>query len=385
MRSSAHISPQTKIGAQIDLGAIASNVRVLVEHASAAEVMAVVKADGYGHGAVLSARTALEAGATELGVATVEEGIELRHAGISAPILSWLHTAETDFVAALKAGVDVTVSTVRHLAAVVAAAEETRLQGRIAIKVDTGLNRNGVTRGEWPDLLAELLLAQASESITVVSMFSHLARADEPNHPVINQQAEIFSDLTQQASSVGLRIGKRHLANSAATLTRQDLHFDMVRPGVAVYGLSPVPGLGDFGLIPAMTLKATVARVKSVIAGEGVSYSHSWIAPEDTYVALIPLGYADGIPRRLGGQMVVSIGGKLYPSIGRICMDQFMIDLGSDGGGVSEDDEVILFGPGAGGEPLAQDWADLLETIHYEVVTGIKGRSVRSYVGHVER
>ncbi len=176
-----------------------------------------------------------------------------------------------------------------------------------------------------------------------------------------------------------------HLSNSAATLTRPDLRFDMVRPGIAIYGLSPVPELGQFGLRPAMTLRSRVALVKKVAAGEGVSYGHQWVAPRDTTVALLPFGYADGLPRSLSGRFEVQLGAERRPGIGRVCMDQVVVDLGPDGGGVREGDTAVFFGNGDLGEPIAQAWADELDTIHYEVVTGVRGRTVRSYVGGTVR
>ena len=170
------------------------------------------------------------------------------------------------------------------------------------------------------------------------------------------------------------------MSNSAATLTRPDLRFDMVRPGIAVYGLSPIPEQGEFGLRPAMTLRTRVALVKKVRAGEGVSYGHQWIAPRDTTVALLPFGYADGLPRILSGRFEVQLGDDRRPGVGRVCMDQVVVDLGPDGGGVKEGDSAVFFGNGDLGEPHAQEWADKLETIHYEVVTGVRGRTVRTYV-----
>lgn len=367
--------------AVIDLGAIAANTAVLRDCAGGAEVMVVVKADGYGHGAVQVAQAALRAGAAQLGVATVEEAVELRDAGIDDPLLCWLHTPDADFAPALVRGVDVAVSSPRHLAGVLSAAEHTGVQARVAVKVDSGLNRNGVSAFEWPELRDALLRAVADNSIVMTSFFSHLAHADEPDHPIIDRQAARFREIVADAQTHGLETGILHLSNSAATMTRSDLRFDMVRPGIALYGLSPVPERGQMGLRPAMTARTRVALVKKVAAGEGVSYGHVWIAPRDTTVALLPVGYADGIPRLLTGRFGVQINGRRYPAVGRVCMDQFVADLGPDGGSVREGDTAVLFGPGDTGEPIAQDWADTLGTIHYEVVTGIKGRVVRTYVG----
>lgn len=372
-------SPQAE--ALIDLDAIAHNVGVLCAHAGDAAVMAVVKADAYNHGAVPVARAALAAGAAELGVTTVEEALALRAAGITAPVLSWLHTADTDFRAAIAADVELSVSSPRHLDAVVAAARAAGRTAVVTMKVDTGLNRNGVSATELDDLLAGLARAQAEGTVRMRGVFSHLAHADQPHHPVIDAQAAVLRDVVARAAGRGLRADRVHLSNSAATLTRPDLRFDMVRPGIALYGLSPVPELGGFGLRPAMTLRARVALVKRVRAGGGVSYGHTWTAQRETTVALLPVGYADGVPRSLSGRFDVQIGERRYPQIGRVCMDQVVVDLGADPGPVAEGDAAILFGEGAGGGPVAQDWADALDTIHYEVVTGVRGRVVRTYTG----
>lgn len=375
-------APQAE--AVIDLDAVAHNVAVLREHAGEAAVMAVVKADAYNHGAVPVARAAVAAGVHELGVTTLGEGIELKRAGITVPVLSWLHTADSDYAPAIAAGVELGLSSPRHLAAVVAAAREVGTAATVTIKVDTGLNRNGVSREEWGDLLKDLARAEAEGAVRFKGVFSHLAHADEPHHPVIDEQRERFTGALADAARMGLVPEAAHLSNSAATLTRADLRFDMVRPGIALYGLSPVPDLGTFGLQPVMTFRSRVALVKKVAAGEGVSYGHTWIAPHDTTVALLPVGYADGIPRALGGRFDVWLGDDRRPGIGRVCMDQLVVDLGPDGAGVREGDTAVFFGAGGDGErgvPHAQEWADKLDTIHYEVVTSVRGRTVRTYVG----
>ncbi|MFC4602669.1 alanine racemase [Rhodococcus kronopolitis] len=373
--------PAPQAEALIDLDALAHNVGVLREHAGDAALMAVVKADGYNHGAVQVARTALAAGAAELGVTTLEEALELRAAGIDAPVLSWLHTTDADFGPAIAAGIELAVSSPRHLAAVAAAARRIGVTATVTIKVDTGLNRNGVAPTELDETLDALARAEAEGATRFRGVFTHLAHADQPHHPVIDLQVEALRHAVARAASRGLHAERVHLSNSAAVLTRPDLSFDMVRPGIALYGLSPVPELGEFGLRPVMTLRARVALVKKVAAGAGVSYGHTWVARRDTTVALLPVGYADGVPRALSGRFEVQIGDRRYPQIGRVCMDQVVVDLGADPGPVSEGDEAILFGSGDGGGPVAQDWADELDTIHYEVVTGVRGRVVRSYRG----
>lgn len=365
--------------AQVDLDAIAHNVRVLAEHAGSAAVMAVVKADGYGHGAARVGRAALDAGAAELGVATVGEALALRRDGITAPVLAWLHPPGTDFAPAVAADVQLAVSSREQLTGVLDAVRSCGTTATVTVKVDTGLNRNGASAAHYPDLVAALRAAVAEGAVRVRGIMSHLACGDDPESPVNDHQRQRFIEMCGYAREHGLDFEVAHLANSPATLTRPDLAFDMVRPGIAVYGLSPIPERGDFGLIPAMTLKAPVTLVKSLRAGDGVSYGHTWVADRDTTVALIPLGYADGIFRALGGRIEVLINGVRRRSVGRVCMDQFVVDVGAPD--VSVGDEAILFGPGTSGEQTAQDWADLLGTINYEVATSPRARVVRGYRG----
>ena len=373
------LTPGVLAEAVVDLGAIEHNVRLLREHAGRAQVMAVVKADGYGHGATQVARASLAAGAAELGVATVDEALALRADGISAPVLAWLHPPGIDFGPALLADVQIAVSSVRQLDELLDAVRRTGRTATVTVKVDTGLNRNGVPPAQYPSMLAALRQAVAEDAVRPRGLMSHMVHADRPDSPINNVQAQRFTDMVAQARNQGLRFEVVHLANSSTTMSRPDLAFDLVRPGIAVYGLSPVPELGDMGLIPAMTVKCAVALVKSIRAGEGVSYGHTWIADRDTNLALLPIGYADGVFRMLGGRLDVLINGRRRPGVGRICMDQFLVDLGPGPLDVAEGDEAILFGPGTRGEPTAQDWADLLGTIHYEVVTSPRGRITRTY------
>jgi len=339
----------------------------------------VVKADGYGHGATRVSRAALIAGATELGVATIDEALALRGDGITAPILAWLHAPGTDFAPALRADVQIAVSSVRQLAELLDAVQRTGTPATLTVKVDTGLNRNGVSAAQYPAMLGALRRAQSDETVRLRGFMSHLVHADDPDHPTNNLQAQRFSDMLDQARSSGVRYEIAHLANSSSAMSRPDLAFDMIRPGIAVYGLSPIPRRGQMGLTPAMTLRCTVALVKSVHAGDGVSYGHTWVADRDTTLALMPIGYADGVYRALSGRFDVLINGRRRRSVGRICMDQFVVDLGPGETGVREGDTAILFGPGTDGEPTAQDWADALDTIHYEVVTSPRGRVARVF------
>lgn len=365
--------------AVVDLAAIAHNVRVLRERAGAAGVMAVVKADGYGHGALQVARTALAAGAAEIGVATVAEALDLRRAGFDGPLLAWLHGPDVDFAPAVAADVQLAVSSRRQLAGVLAAVESTGRPATLTVKVDSGLSRNGASPGEFEALLPELGRAAAGEQVRLRGIMSHLACGDEPDSPVNDAQAQRLSAARRQALAAGVAFEVAHLANSPAAMTRSDLAFDLVRPGIAVYGQSPIPARGDMGLVPAMTLTCPVAMVRSLPAGAGVSYGHTWIAERDTTVALLPLGYADGIFRGLSGRFDVLLGGRLRRSVGRVCMDQFVVDLGPGPVDVAEGDVAVLFGPGTHGEQTAQDWADALGTITYEIVTSVRGRVNRAY------
>lgn len=370
--------PRTE--AVIDLAAVRGNVAALAAGTSA-EVMAVVKADAYGHGLLPCARAALAGGATWLGTAIVDEALELRAAGVHARLLAWLWTPdEAEVISrAVAADVDLSVSNGWQLAMVADAARATGRTGRIHLKIDTGLSRNGSYVRDWPDLVAATAKAQADGSIAAVGVWSHFVYADEPGHPTIERQLDAFRDALAVAERAGLRPEVRHLANSAATMTLPASHFDLVRPGIAVYGLNPVPGTGDGGLIPAMTLRAAIAGVKRVQAAEGVSYGHAYTTDRETTLALVPLGYADGIPRHASNCGPVSIGGRRFSVSGRVCMDQIVVDVGDLP--VAAGDQAVLFGPGRDGEPLAQDWADAIGTIHYEIVTRIGPRVARSYLG----
>jgi alanine racemase len=366
--------------ALINLDAIRGNVATL-KRATPAEVMAVVKADGYGHGLLPVARAALAGGATWLGTAIIDEALLLRAAGIQVPILAWLWSpSESVAVAeAIRAGVDLSVSSTWALDTVLAAARDGGQRANVHLKIDTGLSRNGAYIGDWPDLVAAAAKAETGGEIAAVGVWSHFAYADDPGHPTVARQLERFREGVALAERAGLRPRLRHLANSAATLTNPDTHFDLVRPGIAVYGLSPVPTQGNFDLVPAMSLRAEAALAKRVQPGEGVSYGHVYHTAAATTLVLVPLGYADGIPRHAGNRAPVQVGGTRFRISGRVCMDQFVIDVGDQA--VVAGDTVVLFGSGRDGEPTAQDWADAADTIHYEIVTRVGPRVPRRYVG----
>lgn len=362
--------------AVVDLAAISANVASL-KAGTSADVMAVVKADGYGHGLLPSARAALAGGATWLGTAIVDEALALRAGGIDVPLLSWLWTPDESGTVrrAIEADIDISVSGQWQLAAVVDAARETGRTARVHLKIDTGLSRNGCYVRDWPDLVDAAAKAQASGEVEAVGVWSHFVYADEPGHPTIGKQIAAFRDALAVAARRGIEPQLRHLANSAATLTLPEAHFDLVRPGIAVYGLSPVAE--QHGLVPAMTLRAAAASVKRVRAGEGVSYGHEYVTDRETTLVLVPLGYADGVPRHATNVGPAWVNGARFMIAGRVCMDQVVLDVGDLE--VAPGDEVVLFGPGTRGEPTAQDWADAVGTIHYEIVTRVGPRVTRTY------
>ncbi|MFI1331385.1 alanine racemase [Streptomyces sp. NPDC020845] len=371
--------------AVVDLAALRANVRALRAAAPGAELMAVVKSDAYGHGAVPCARAAREAGASWLGTATPEEALALRAAGDTGRLLCWLWTPGGPWREAIEADVDVSLSGVWALREAVAAARACGRTARVQLKADTGLGRNGCPPEDWPELVAAARAAEAEGTVTVTGVWSHFACADEPGHPSIAAQLEAFRTLLAQAEQAGLRPEVRHIANSPATLTLPASHFDLVRTGIAMYGISPSPEVGhpgDFGLRPVMTLVASLASVKRVPGGHGVSYGHRYITPGPTTLALVPVGYADGIPRHASGTGPVLVAGKWRTVAGTVAMDQFVVDLGGDA--AAPGDEAVLFGPGDRGEPTAEDWARAVGSIAYEIVTRISARVPRVYVGQAE-
>ncbi|MFG2195316.1 alanine racemase [Streptomyces sp. NPDC048639] len=371
--------------AVVDLAALRDNIRALRARAPRSELMAVVKSDAYGHGAVPCARAARAAGASWLGTATPDEALALRAAGDTGRLLCWLFTPGGPWREAIEADIDVSVSGMWAMREVTVAAREARTPGRTArvqLKVDSGLGRNGCPPGDWLELVHAARAAEAEGLLKVTGVWSHFACADEPGHPSIAAQLAVYRDAVAAAERAGLRPEVRHLANSPATLTLPESHFDLVRTGVAIYGVSPIPDAGsatDFGLRQVMTLSADIALVKRVPAGHGVSYGHQYLTPGETTLALIPVGYADGIPRHASGAGPVLVGGKWRTVAGRVAMDQFVVDLGGDS--AEAGDEAVLFGPGDRGEPTAEDWARAAGTIAYEIVTRIGSRVPRVYVG----
>ena len=374
-----------RVEAVIDLAALRGNIRALRARTGSAAVMSVVKADAYGHGMVPCARAAVQAGATWLGTATPEEALGLRAAGITAEqarVLCWLWTPAGPWERAVAADIDISVSGEWALRHVLDAVRATGRPARIHLKADTGLGRNGAQPHDWPALVAAAREAEAEGLLTVAGVWSHFACADEPGHPANAAQLAGFRAALAVAEAAGLRPEVRHLANSPATLLMPETHFDLVRAGLAQYGLSPVPEVGgpeEFGLRPVMTFQAALAQVKQVPAGHGVSYGHSYVTAGETTLALVPVGYADGVPRHASGTGPLWIGGKWRTVAGRVAMDQFVVDLGGDRAEVG--DLAVLFGPGDRGEPTAEDWARATGTISYEIVTRIGARVPRRYTG----
>ncbi|GAA4013768.1 alanine racemase [Streptomyces marokkonensis] len=371
--------------AEIDLAALRANVRALRERAPGAALMAVVKADAYGHGAIPCARAAVAAGATWLGTATPQEALVLRaEAGLpdDVRIMCWLWTPGGPWREAVEARLDVSVSGMWALDEVTGAARRAGLPARVQLKADTGLGRNGCQPGEdWAELVAAARRAEDEGLLRVTGLWSHFACADEPGHPSINAQLTRFREMTAYAEQQGVRPDVRHIANSPATLSLPESHFDLVRPGIAMYGVSPSPEIGtpaDFGLRPVMTLSASLALVKQVPGGHGVSYGHHYTTPGETTLGLVPLGYADGVPRHASSTGPVLVDGKWRTVAGRIAMDQFVVDLGGDR--PEPGSEAVLFGPGDRGEPTAEDWAQAAGTIAYEIVTRIGARVPRVHV-----
>lgn len=366
----------------VDLDAIAHNVEVMRSCAPTAEVMAVVKADAYGHGLVPVARTALRSGATWLGVAQLAEARALRAAGIQARVLSWLHAPGLDFAPAIAADIDLGVPSVQELSEVVAAAKAAGRPARIHLAADTGLRRNGVFGADWDALVDACRSASAEGSVQVVGVFTHFAAADTPGHPSVQAQLECFRGAIADCERAGFPLEVRHAANSAATLILPEAHFDLVRPGIALYGMTPDPGLGDhrhFGLRPAMTVSANVTVAKRVPGGDGVSYGHTYVTPGETTLIDIPIGYADGVPRAASSKAPVWVNGAQFKVAGRVCMDQFVVDVGDLP--VTAGDRVVLFGDDARGEPTAQDWAQACGTISYEILARMSSRLPRVYEG----
>ncbi len=370
--------------AVVDLDAITSNVAALRDHVDGRELIAVVKADGYGHGIVESARAARAGGAGWLGVALLGEALQLRAAGDDGPILSWLSVPGERYDEAVRAGVELTAYSVEELRDIAAAAHQVGTSAGVQLKVDSGLGRGGAHPTEWAALVDAAVELRGRRSIDVTGVWSHLACSDEPGHASIAAQTAEFEVALEYAVRAGLEPAQVHLANSGGVLASPATWFTTVRPGIAVYGVSPfADGSSPVPLRPAMTLRARIALVKQVQPGQGVSYGHTYVTTSDTRLALVPLGYGDGVPRHASGRAEVLLGARRHRIAGRVCMDQFVLDVGDTPAAAGDD--VVLFGNGHDGAPTAHDWAVACETISYEIVTRIAPRVPRRYVGEVAR
>jgi alanine racemase len=362
----------------IDLDAIAANLKTMRGYCASAKVCGVVKANAYGHGMIPVAKRLEAEGIDYLGVADLEEALELRAAGIQIPILVWLHDIDADFKPAVRKGIDIGVSTVAQLDSAGEAAGHLGQVARVHLKVDTGLSRNGATMEDLPDLLRAAADLQGQGVVTVIGIFSHLSSTNEESDL---RQIERFDQAIAMAESYGIKPELRHLTASDGSLSYPQAHYDMVRIGVALYGLSPFTNhsSADYGLVPAMTATAKVVQVKRVLAGEGVSYGYTYRTSANTQLALVPVGYAEGLPRNASGKAKISIDGKLFHLASRIAMDQFVVDVGFNQ--VKAGDPVVIFGDPATGVPSADDLAAAADTINYEIVTRMGGRFKRRYLG----
>jgi len=364
--------------ARVDLAIVTANVRLLCDHVRGSQVMAVVKQDAYGHGAVHCARAAIEGGATWLGVAHLPEALRLREAGLTAPVLCLTAVPGEDHEAAIGAGVDLTAGSAGQVADVItAAARAVGKPARVQLKADTGLTRGGARPEQWQPLIEAALAAQDRGLVQVTGLWSHFACSDAPGHPSVGTQLDAFGEALAIADKAGVTPEVAHIANTAAALNVPESRLDLVRIGGGMYGLSTLPGGAPSWLRPAMSLRARLAMVKRVPAGTGVSYGLRYVTGRETTLGLVPLGYADGIRRSAGGRSLVGYNGRRFPIAGTVCMDQFVVDFGDEP--VAVGDEVVLFGPGG---PSAQDWGEALGTISYEITVGLGAQVPRTFSSH---
>ena len=358
----------------IDLAAIAHNVRLIKEKIGPdVKLMCVVKADAYGHGVERVVPVMLEAGADSIGVATLTEAVQLRRMGVDSPIVAWIWQSDQVLEEALASGIQIAVNSPAQAQKLV----EAEIPAEVYIKVETGMHRSGVDKADWDEVFA---LLRDAPHITVLGLMSHFACADDPDDAHNDAQEEEFRRALDVARAAGLECPVNHLANSPATLSRPSAHFDQVRVGIACYGLEPIAGR-DHGLRPAMTWSGNVFGVKPIDKNEATSYGRTWSADKPGFLATVDCGYADGLPRAYQGHLQVGIGGRLYPQVGRVCMDQIVVDLGDNPHGIAPGDEVTIFGQGG---MSATELADAVGTINYEVVCRPTGRTEREYIGDAD-
>ena len=394
--------------AAVDLAAIRHNLSVLRAAAPGALQLATVKANAYGHGLLPVARAALDGGADWLGVAQLAEAFTLRRgldeAGVTraeAPILAWISTSSSDFAAAIEADIDLSVSWTWVLADICAAARQVGRPARVHVKIDTGMSRAGSTLADLPALASALRMAADDGLVDVVGAWSHMSRADDPSeagNASTASHVRIFEEGLAILADAGITPRIRHLSATSGILWHPEAHYDMVRAGIGLYGLSPDPAVAtaeQLGLIPALELRAPLTSVKVIEEGTPASYGGTWVAPTRRWIGLVPLGYGDGILRAVSNRARVVVhtasGPFNAPIVGRVCMDQFMVDLGQAEGSpgtptarsgqapAAPGDIATLFGSGAGGEALADDWAQAAGTINYEIVTNLGAHIPRIY------
>ena len=366
--------------AEINFAAIAENLK-FIKSKTSAQVLAVVKADAYGHGLIDVAKAAEKAGADWFGTALLEEGIALRNNGITKPIISWLTPIGEDFKTAINLDIDLSLSSIELLNEIILVGKSINKVPRVHIEIDTGMNRGGFG-DDWGLLLPEIVKAVKANEIKAIGIWSHFARADEPNEVMNKTQLDVFTQKVKQLNDAGVSPEFIHIANSAASLSNEAAHKNIIRWGIGLYGLSPdVINMGDsksLGLKPAMKLFAKLQLVKAVKAGQSVGYGGTAITKSDTKLGVVTLGYADGVPRNANNSAGIYVAGKRAPIIGRVSMDQFVVDLGTDSS-AKTGDEVIVFGDGSQGEYTIDEWAKACGTINYEIVTRIGVRVPRIY------
>ena len=370
----------SRASAEINLSAITQNFKS-IKSRTTADVLAVVKADAYGHGLIPVSKALEEAGADWFGTALLEEAINLRKAGILKPIISWLTPLGEDFKTAIDLDIDLGIPSIDLLDEVIKAASLTGKTARIHLEIDTGMSRGGVL-SEWDQLIKSVLAGVNLKQLKVIGIWSHFARADEPDELMNQEQLSLFEEKVNQAKAAGIDAQFIHIANSAALFTNKSAHKNIIRSGIALFGLSPdVKTIGDsssLGLKPAMKLKAKLNLVKEVKAGSSVGYGGTAVLKSDTKLGVVALGYADGIPRSTNNLAGVFVDKKRAPIIGRVSMDQFVVDLGITST-AKTGDEVIVFGDGSNGEYTVDEWAKAANTINYEIITRIGPRVPRIY------
>ena len=370
----------SRASAEINLSAITQNFKS-IKSRTTADVLAVVKADAYGHGLIPVSKALEEAGADWFGTALLEEAINLRKSGILKPIISWLTPLGEDFKSAIDLDIDLGIPSIDLLDEVIKAASLTGKTARIHLEIDTGMSRGGVL-SEWDQLIKSVLVGVNLKQLKVIGIWSHFARADEPDELMNQEQLSLFEEKVNQAKAAGIDAQFIHIANSAALFTNKSAHKNIIRSGIALFGLSPdIKTIGDsssLGLKPAMKLKAKLNLVKEVKAGSSVGYGGTAVIKSDTKLGVVALGYADGIPRSTNNLAGVFVDKKRAPIIGRVSMDQFVVDLGITST-AKTGDEVIVFGDGSNGEYTVDEWAKAANTINYEIITRIGPRVPRIY------